>query len=509
VLNQSLSLPGKPISLWLDTTPGTNFPSFQSGLEVDVVIVGGGLAGLTAATLLKESGKTVIVLEAGRIVRGVTGNTTAKLTSLHTLIYDHLINHFGEAKARAYGEANQTAIEQIASWVQQKQIDCDFKRTEAYTYAESADEADKIEAEVEAAQKLGLPASLTNTTLLPFPVEAAIRFDNQAQFHPRKYLLVLAQDIPGAGSHIFEATRVLDVEDGEPCVVTTEYGTVTARDVIIASHFPFNDKALFATRLSPHRSYVLALRIKGSAPRGMFISTGYSHSLRSHPVEGGELLLVGGEGHKTGEGGDTVARYQRLEQWARQYWTVQSVEYRWSTQDNKTIDGVPYIGRYTPASKHLYVATGFGGWGMTNSTVAGLLLRDLILERQNPWAEVFDPNRANLAGVPAFVKQQAGVVRHFALDRMPDEEADSIAPGEGRVVNTEQGDVAMYKDEAGHVTALSPACTHLGCFVQWNAAEKSWDCPCHGSRFAADGKVIHGPAIKDMERIEEGELNAS
>jgi glycine/D-amino acid oxidase-like deaminating enzyme len=253
-------LPGKPNSLWLDTTPETNFPPLQDGLTVDVAVIGGGLAGLTAATLLKAEGKTVAVLESGRIVQGVTGFTTAKITSLHTLIYDRLIRTFGEEKARAYGEANQAAIEQIAALVQEKQIDCDFHRSEAYTYTEADDEVEKIRAEADAALKLGLPAAFVNETPLPFPVKAAVRFDHQAQFHPRKYLLALARNIPGDGSYIFENTKVTELAEGEPCVITTERGTIAARDVIVASHFPFNDKTTYAFRLHSHRSYVLAVR---------------------------------------------------------------------------------------------------------------------------------------------------------------------------------------------------------------------------------------------------------
>ncbi len=499
--NHYHSLPGKSDSLWLDTTPETSFPSLQSGLTVDVAIIGGGLVGLTAATLLKAQGKTVAVLEAERIIQGVTGYTTAKITSQHKLIYDDLTRHFGEEKARAYAEANQAAIEQIADLVRAKHIDCDFFRTEAYTYTESDDEVTQIKAEADAALKLGLPATFTNETPLPFSVKAAVRFDNQAQFHPRKYLLALAQDIPGEGSYIFEGTRVVNVEEGEPCAITTEKGAIKARSVIVASHFPFNDKTLYSFRLHSHRSYVLAVRVVEPVPLGMFISTEPSYSVRSYPVPGSDWLLVGGEGHKTGQGDDTVARYQRLEQWARERFAVQSVEYRWSTQDNRTIDGVPYIGRYGPSSRHLYVATGFGGWGMTNSTVAGMLLRDLIVGRENSWSEVFDPNRANLAGVPDLVGQAVDIVKHFVGDRMTDETPDSIAFGEGKIVKTERGNVAMYKAEDGTMSTLSPVCTHMGCYVQWNPAEKSWDCPCHGSRFAADGKVLHGPAIKDMEKI--------
>ncbi len=502
MLNHDQTLPGEPTSLWLATTPKTNFPPLPSGLTVDVAIIGGGIAGLTAATLLKAAGKTVAVLDDRHIVQGVTGHTSAKVTSLHTLIYDKLTRQFGTEKARSYADANQAAIEQIAALVQEKQIDCDFHRSEAYTYTEGAAEVDKIEAEVEAAIQLGLPATLVHETPLPFPIKAAVRFDNQAQFHPRKYLLALAQDIPGDGSHIFENTKVTQLDEGEPCVLTTNRGTMTARDVIVASHFPFNDKTLYAFRLHSHRSYIVAVRLAEAAPKGMFISTEPTHSMRSYPAPGDDLWLVGGEGHKTGEGGDTEARYQRLEEWARAHFAVKNVEYRWSTQDNKTLDGAPYIGRYGPNSKHLYVATGFGGWGMTNGTVAGMLLRDLIAGRDNPWTEIYDPNRANLESVPEALKQVGGIAKHFVGDRMKDETPQGLAPGEGRIVETENGHVAMYKAEDGTTSTLSPACTHMGCFVLWNPAEKSWDCPCHGSRFACDGKVIQGPAIYDLKTVD-------
>ena len=493
------TLPGKPISLWLDTTPQTNFPSLGDNLYVDVAIVGGGIVGLTAATLLKEQGKTVAVLEAKRIVAGVSGNTTAKVTSLHTLIYAYLIQHFGKEKAQIYATANETAIQQIADFVQDKQINCEFSRTAAYTYAESDKEVGKIYDEVEAALKLGLPASFTEQTPLPFPVKAAVRFDNQAQFHPRQYLLALARDIPGGGSHIFENTQVLDVSEDDPCVITTNQGTINAAAVIVASHFPFNDKVLYATRLKPHRSYVLAARLAEPVPQGMFITTDSSHTMRHHSGVDGEFLLVGGEGHIPGQDSDTIERYQRVEQWARDHFNVKSIVYRWSTQDNQTLDRLPYVGRYSPTSHHVYVAAGFGGWGMTNSMVAGMILRDLILERENPWADLYDPNRINLKSLPQFAKQSAQVAKHFVGDRLT--VADTVEPGEGKIVNTEDGVVAVHMAEDGSLSALSPACTHMGCFVQWNSAEKSWDCPCHGSRFARDGTVIHGPALKKLEKV--------
>jgi glycine/D-amino acid oxidase-like deaminating enzyme/nitrite reductase/ring-hydroxylating ferredoxin subunit len=500
-------LPGEPVSVWLATTPETDFPPLDRSLTVDVAIVGGGLAGLTAATLLKAAGRTVAVIEARRIVHGVTGNTTAKITSLHTLIYRHLIKHFGEDRARAYGEANQTAIEQIAQLVQERNIGCDFRRTRAYTYADKESEVQKLLQEVNASLLLGLPAEFTEEVPLPYPVEGAVTFANQAQFHPRKYLLALARQLPGEGCHIFENTRTLDVDDGEPCTVTTEHGALTASAVITATNFPFGDKGLYSARLVPHRSYVLGLQLPEPLPAGllggMFISSEATRSVRTQPTAGGDLLLVGGEGHRAGEGGDTAARYLRLEEWALERFGPHRVVYRWSTQDNQTPDRVPYVGKAAPGSSNVYVATGFGGWGMTNSTVAGMLLRDLILGRDNPWAEVYDPNRLKTTGIGQVVRQGASYARHFVLDRLDSSEPESIGPGEGGIVRGADGAVAFFRAEDGTVSRLSPVCTHMGCFVTWNGAERSWDCPCHGSRYSTTGEVIHGPAIKPLREIGE------
>lgn len=492
-------LPGQASSLWLATTPGTDFLPLQPGLTVDVAVVGGGLAGLTAASLLKEAGKSVAVLEAGRIVTGVTGNTTAKLTALHGQIYDYLIHHFGREKAQAYADANQAAIAFVEETARRRGIECDFARTEAYTCAGTADQVEAVRKEVDAALALGLPASLVESTELPWNVPAAIRLEHQARFHPRKYLLGLASGLNGDGSYLFEQTRVLEVNDGDPSEIVTDQGSLHARDILVTSHSPVIDRGFYFARLTSERSYVLALKVDGALPNGMYLSAEPYYSVRSHPGPDGDLLLVGGEKHKTGEGGDTVARYQRLEAWARERFPVRSVEYRWSTQDNWTLDRIPYIGKMAPTTEHLYVATGFGGWGMTGATVAGVLLRDLVMGYENPWSEVYDPNRFNLDSAAGLAGTGAGMVTHFLGDRFRRTSSAPPAPGEGKIAEADDGKVALYCDETGALHQLDPKCTHMGCFVNWNQAERSWDCPCHGSRFSAEGRVIHGPAVKDLE----------
>jgi glycine/D-amino acid oxidase-like deaminating enzyme/nitrite reductase/ring-hydroxylating ferredoxin subunit len=504
----SSGLPGEPVSLWLATTPETNFSALADNVSVDVAIIGGGIAGVTTALLLKQAGASVAVIEAGRIAESVTGNTTAKVTSQHGLIYDHLISQFGADGAQSYADSQESAIEKIAALVEVNKIDCDFTRTDAYVYTESEDELERITADVEAATKLGLPASYEETTPLPFKVRGAIRFANQARFHPRKYLLALIEKIPGLGSHIFEGTRALEIEEKERiCHVMTDKGKVRSGRVVIATHFPFYDPAMYFARMHPKRSYVLGCRLKDKAPEGMFITAESPfRSFRSNPAEdGGEIWMVGGENHKTGQGGDTRERYKNLERYARERFPVASIEYRWSTQDNVTVDRVPYIGKASPGTDKLYVATGFGGWGMTNSTVSAMILSDLVMGRTNDWSSLYDPNRFKpLTSAKDLIVENVDVAKHFVADRvgLPDErDAGGIINDEGHIVEVDGEKVAVCKLDDGSVHSVSAICTHMGCVVSWNRAERSWDCPCHGSRFNYDGTVIQGPANKDLKKI--------
>jgi Rieske Fe-S protein len=340
-------------------------------------------------------------------------------------------------------------------------------------------------------------------------VAGAVRLDGQAEFHPRRFLLDVAGLVHGDGSRIAERTRVTGVAEGEPCRVQTERGAeVRADDVVIATHYPTLDRGLFFARLMAERSYAIAVRARGRAPAGMFLSTeSPAHSVRSTPHDGGgELLILGGESHRTGTGGDTTARYARLEAWARERFEVESVEYRWSTQDCMPVDGVPYVGRLSPLTRHTWTASGFRKWGMTNGAAAALMLADAICGRPNAWQATFDACRLPpLKAGPALVKAQLEVAAHFVGDRVAApgiRPVEELAPGEGGIVRADGEKVAAFRDDAGVVHAVSPVCTHLHCQVGWNAAERSWDCPCHGSRFAPDGAVLQGPAVNPLERRE-------
>jgi glycine/D-amino acid oxidase-like deaminating enzyme/nitrite reductase/ring-hydroxylating ferredoxin subunit len=505
-----IQLAGKPISYWIDSTATDNFPTLVretfNGVSVDVAIVGAGIAGITAAYLLKRSGKTVAVLEANQISMGTSGHTTAKVTSLHQLIYADLLKQMGEEKARLYAESNQAAVELVASLVAQEQIDCDFSRQSTFTFAESEENLSQVKDEVEAAVQLGLPASFVTETTLPFPIVGAVKFDNQAQFHSRKYLLHLAKTIAGDGSYVFEGTRVQKVEEGDPCQVITDQGVVSAKDVLVTTNAPILDQGLFFAKTYAKRSYIIGARISPDrAPQGMFIGAGQNYrSIRTTPYNGDLLLLIGGEGHKVGSTSDTEEKYQKLEEYARSRFGVETIDYRWSTQDLVSFDRLPYIGKLTPFNQHLYVATGFSLWGMSNGTLSGMLLSDMILGKESRWASLYDATRATPFVKPQSLKENMDVGVHWIGDRLKGlqhQSFDDVTVGEGKLVTIDGQKVAAYRDDNGKVHAVSATCTHLGCIVNWNSAEKSWDCPCHGGRFDCDGKVLHGPPIKDLEAI--------
>jgi Rieske Fe-S protein len=306
---------------------------------------------------------------------------------------------------------------------------------------------------------------------------------------------------------VFERTRATGVDDARPCRVQTDTGgEISAGHVVIATHYPTLDRGLFFTRLAAERSYALGLSARGPLPEGMFLSTeSPSHSVRTAPYNGGELLIVGGESHKTGTSAP-LERYAALEAWARERFDVEAVEYRWSAQDAMPADGIPYVGRLSPIARSVWTASGFKKWGMTNGAAAALMLADAIAGRENPWAQTFDSNRFKpLAAAPTLLKETVSVGAHFFGDRLspPDVRSlDDLAPGDGGIVKVDGDRVAAFRDDDGVVHAVSPICTHLFCQVSFNAAERSWDCPCHGSRFGTDGTVIQGPAVRGLERKE-------
>ncbi len=492
-------------SVWVGTAPATDYPVLPGALEVDVAIVGAGIVGLTTAVLLKRAGARVAVIESGRVAAGTSGYNTGKVTSLHTLIYADLRKELGDEPAKIYGDSNEAAIEWVARFVQDSKTECDLVRAPAMTYTADRSRLGDIEAEVESSEKLGLPASFTEHTDLPFSVLGAVRFGNQLAFNPRKYCLGLAEAIPGDGSHLFEQTRVVEVDDASPCLVTTERGMVRAGRVVIATQLPIVNDGEFFAKTFPSRSYGLAARIDGPLPNALYLGVGAGgHSLRPYRTGDRAYLIVVGEDHRVGEDPDTRKRYAALESWTREQFPVQAIDYRWSAEDYMPADHVPYIGRMTSHTQRLFTATGLKKWGLSLGTVAGMILSDAVLDRSNPWASVYDATRLDLSNSAKRLFEGAvDSAKHLIGDRIESPNAtslDAFGPGEGGMADIDGETVAVSRDAEGTAVAVSPDCTHLGCRISWNTAELTWDCPCHGSRFDREGRVIHGPAVKDLER---------
>lgn len=380
----------KEISFWLETSPGTNFPKLDKRLKVDVAILGGGIAGITSAALLMEAGYKVAVIEADRIIKGVTVRTTAKISVAPNIIYKNLVSKLGKSKAQDFANANIKAVEKIADIVRKWNIDCEFQRLPLYIYTESGERIDEIKGEFEAAKQLGLPVSYTEKVPLPFKTGPAIKYENQAQFHPRKYLLALSKHIIDKGSYIFENTSAITVKGGEIKEVVTDQGSIAADQVIIATHTPVYDPDQLYRHLHSARSYVLALYAKGNFPEGMFIDFNPVHTYRTTPTDKGKLIIVAGE-HSPADVADKNIYYGRLEDYARQHLNVKSIEYRWSSKDCTTDDGLPLIGM--TSQKNIYVAAGFGFWGMANGTTAAMVITDLINGQENKFVDLFNPLR--------------------------------------------------------------------------------------------------------------------
>jgi len=499
------NLPGTASSYWLESSAGTDYPPLTEDVAVEVAVVGGGIAGVCTAWELARAGKRVALVEAGRVVGGTTGYTTAKLTAQHGLIYERLRSTFGEDGARAYAAAQIDALERVAATAAELDLRCELERLPAYTYVTGEDGLKQIQAEVEAAASAGLPATFVTETGLPFPVAGAVRVEEQAQFHPRRYLLGLVEDMRRHGGLVFERSRVTDLEEGEPCRLTTEAGaTMTAEHVVVATHYPFVDRMSLFPRLVPQRELVLAAPIPaGADPSGMYLTAeAGTRSVRTAPDgDGQRLLIVTGEHFRPGTG-DIQERWQQLADWTERHFGLTEFTYRWAAQDNFTPDGVPYIGRLHSGASRAWVATGFNAWGMTNGVAAGRLLAALIGGESLPWAELFSPSRVHpVAEASSLVKGNLAVAAHFVGDRLRPTRVDSpddLAPDTGAIIRVDGERRAVYRDTAGDLHAVSPTCTHLGCLVAFNPAERSWDCPCHGSRFTVDGEVLHGPATKPL-----------
>lgn len=472
-------------SIWSQSCIIPERDCLPGDIEVEAAVIGAGMAGVLTAFALQEAGCRVAVVDAGQIAGGQTRNTTAKITAQHGLFCQKLIRTLGTDAARQYAQANQSAVRAYEAIIRARRIDCDFETRSAYVCGQD----DRLlREEARAAAALGLPASYVTDLKIPVPTAGAVKLEGQAQFHPLKFLKAISD-----GLTIYPRTPVQSVQDDR---LITPHGTITARHIVFACHFPFlNFPGMYFARMHQERSYVLAL---AGAPQvdGMYLSaeTG-GWSLRNW----GDLLLLGGGNHRTGENRQG-GRYADLRQKARAWFPGSREVARWSAQDCITPDGVPYIGRYAAGRPNWYVATGFQKWGMTSSMVAAMVLRDLICGKENPYARVFDPGRFEAAALPGMAAESGQAVKGLAkrFFQIPAEAAADIPPGHGGIVFLNGEKAGVYKEEDGTLHPVDIRCPHLGCQLEWNMDERSWDCPCHGSRFDRYGHLLSGPAQEDL-----------
>jgi len=473
---------------------------------VDVVVVGGGIAGLTAAYLLRRQGLEVLLIDARRLGSGESGRTTAHLTELLDTRYHVLESRFGHAGARAVAESSRVAIQQVEALTRELGDDCGFVRVPAWLYAETEAQRRELEREFAALRGVGSDVSWADTVPLPVSVRGAVRVERQAQFHPTRYLRALLHGFVTAGGEVHELTRAWNVEDGVPCRVTTDRGELRARKVLVLTHTPVSTRIAFHARVASYRAYVVAGLLEAPLPDGLYwdMQSPY-HYVRTQQLAAGRCLVVGGVDHKTGTAENTAARISRLEAWTHAHFPQVQVRWRWSGQILEPVDGLPFIGR-SAGAEHVYVATGFSGTGTSLGTLSALMLSDAVMGRINPWTTLYDATRIKpLAQARDFLAENVDFPTRLVKDRFERGEASSpgeIPPGEGRLIRSQGGKVlAVSRDHTGRVHARSATCTHLGCHVHWNRAERSWDCPCHGSRFDMEGQVLNGPATRPLSEV--------
>ncbi|KAA9338594.1 FAD-dependent oxidoreductase [Hymenobacter busanensis] len=511
---------GATPTAWLATADRPTFAVLSQNTTADVVVIGAGIAGLSTAYLLAREGRTVVVLEDGEIGSGETGRTTAHLSNALDDRYYNLEKLFGQEGARLAADSHGAAIDQIERIAREENIACDFARLDGFLFLPAGGTVKELDDELAAAHRAGLGGveRLPDARATGFHTGDCLRFPNQGQFHILKYLNGLAQALVKRGGRIFTHTRATEIHviDQDVRVVTQGGAEVAAKHVVVATNTPFNDRVVMHTKQAPYRTYVVAVRVpKGSVTQALYWDTADPyHYIRLQEMPDStssgsayDLLIVGGEDHKTGQESDPEERLRCLEEWTRKHFpSAQQTEFRWSGQVMEPVDSLGYAGRNPMDADNVYIITGDSGHGMTHSTLGAMLITDLIQGRDNPWEKLYDPGRitGSLDTAKEFLKENLNVAAEYTdlLTGGDVASAEEIAPDTGAVLRRGLAKVAVYRDPQGQQHECSAICPHLGCVVHWNNLEKSWDCPCHGSRFSAYGELMNGPADRGLGKVE-------
>ena len=493
-------------SIWMDTAETPSQSRLKESIRTDVCIIGAGIAGLTTAYLLGREGRSVVVLDDGLSGGGMTGRTTAHLTNAFDDRYLEIEKLHGEEGSRLTADSHTAAIDKINKIITVEKIDCDFEWVDGFLFCGPEHTVDLLDDELAASHRAGLTRveKVARAPIDSFNTGPALRFPRQAQFHPLKYLAGLVKGGMRDDGRVFGQTHATKIEGGSQARIETSHGPVVTSDVVVvATNTPVNDRVAIHTKQAPYVTYVIGVRVpKGSVTRGLYWDTGDPyHYLRLQRENDYDVLIVGGEDHKTGQANDGNERFGRLERWTRERFPqVLEVEYRWSGQVMEPVDGLAFIGRNPLDEDNVYIATGDSGQGMTHGTIAGMLLSDLIQGRKNKWEDLYSPSRIRLKALPEYASENINVAGQYAdyVTAGDIKSEDELKPGEGAIMREGVSKIAVRRDENGNVHKLSAVCPHLGCIVGWNSTEQTWDCPCHGSRFSAEGRVYQGPANSNL-----------
>ncbi|OPJ57364.1 FAD-dependent oxidoreductase [Clostridium oryzae] len=511
-----IKTPIYPKTCWFENMHVDEYPSLNEDMETEVAIIGGGITGITCLYLLNQLGITCSLFEGNKLFRGTTSHTTAKVTFQHNLFFDNFSKSIGKYNTELYAVSNLKALDFIKETIGKRNISCDFIEETSYVYTCSDKYMKKIEDEVSTAVELGFPALYFDTIPLPIDIKSAVGFKKQYRFHPIKYMLGIINSLRGPNKNIYENSRAVDVIDNKNAskklsVIFSNCKKVSCNYVISATHFPFVDgSSVFFSRLHASGSYVVVGKTTNDFPGGIYIDAEHPRrSVRPAEINGEDVLLFSGESHISGRDDNTSVHYNNLQDFGNSLYSISEFSHNWYTHDIVTLDKVPYVGKMNAKRQNIFVATGYNKWGMTNSTNAAILITDIIMNKKNPYEELYSPSRfTSSTGIVNFFKQNITVAEQFLKGKTESADKINSIPVDSSIKTEVNGNkVGIYKDELGVLHIINTTCTHMGCELNWNDAEKSWDCPCHGSRFSIDGEILECPSLKPLQKYDTSSLN--